>query len=316
MMPVAQHTKANGVRRVIIRVVVASVVVAGVIVCVAPQRQRLDPTSVRAGDPVVAASSTGVAAAPPSSPVPASAVRLRTVAPPRSSRPLQLFDYGFFQVGYDNERRAGAWGRYDLSGPIGNTSSQPARPAFRSEPRSSARVASKDYSNPGNQFERGHIVPSYAMWSRHGDEARRATFVMTNVFPQDGDLNGRLWEDIEDDIAGQAKDRVVSDEGYAGRLRAITVIAGPIYESSTRSLPSGIPIPDACFSIIYDLDEATGLFRARAYIVPNQASLTGPTSRYAATIRQIEHLTGLDFMPEGGAEINTLETAAAVREPW
>ena len=139
---------------------------------------------------------------------------------------------------------------------------------------------------------------------------------MANVFPQDGDLNGRLWEDIEDDIAGQAKDRVVSDEGYAGRLLAITAIAGPIYETASRSLPSGIPVPDACFYVIYDLDEATDRFRARAYVIPNQAGLTGPATRYAATIRQIEALTGLDFMPEGGAEVDVLETAAAVRDPW
>jgi DNA/RNA endonuclease G (NUC1) len=253
---------------------------------------------------------------PPAAVTAVDAPRRRQVGPPRSKRPLQVFDYGFFQVGYDNERRAGAWGRYELSGPIRHASSQPARPTFRSEPRSSARVASKDYSNPGNRFERGHIVPSYAMWSRHGDEARRATFVMVNVFPQDGDLNGRLWEGIEDDIAGQAKDRVVSDEGYAGRLLDITAIAGPIYDAASRSLPSGIPVPDACFYVIYDLDEATDRFRARAYVVPNQAGLTGPASRYAATIRQIEELTGLDFMPDGGVEADTLETAAAVRDPW
>ncbi len=238
------------------------------------------------------------------------------VSPPHSSRPLQVFDYGWFSVGYDNERRAGAWGRYELDGPIAQTASQPRRPSFRMEARSTVQVTTKDYTNPGNLFERGHIVPSYAMWSRFGDEARKATFVMTNVFPQDGDLNGRVWEDIEDDIAGQAKGGVVTDEGYAGRLRHITVIAGPVYGSASRQLPTGIPIPDACFQVIYDVDEQAGRLRARAYLVENRLGLPGPPSRYARTIREIESVTGLDFMPQGGPAVDALELAPAVRESW
>ena len=240
----------------------------------------------------------------------------RNISPPRSLRPLQVFDYGKFQVGYDNERRAGAWGLYKLDGQIMYRDSQPTRPTFRTEGKSSAKVGTKDYSNPNNLFERGHIVPSYAMWSRYGDEARRATFIMTNVFPQDEDLNGRLWEDIEDDISGQARGGMVSDEGYAGRLGNITVIAGPVYESAERKLPSGIPIPDACFHIIYDFDEVSGMLHARAYLIPNKAGLAGPSSRYAKPIRVIEQITGLDFMPDGGAEAEAMELAPAVINSW
>lgn len=241
---------------------------------------------------------------------------VRSIPLPRSKRTLQVLDYGWFTVGYDNELRAGAWGRYELDGPIVHNESQPPRPSFRTETQSPARVTTKDYTNPNNLFERGHIVPSYAMWSRFGDDARKATFVMTNVFPQDEDLNGRLWEDLEDDIAGQAKGGVVSDEGYAGRLRNITIFAGPVYGTATRKLPSGIPIPDAAFHIIYDFHEATGTYRARAYLMPNQAKLMGPASRYATSIRDIEKVTGLDFMPDGGAEAERLETESAVIVPW
>ncbi|GEM_PF-2677702 len=242
--------------------------------------------------------------------------RARSIPAPRSTRELQEFDYGWFSVGYDNERRAGAWGRYDLDGPIVHRDSQPARPTFRTEPRSSPRVASRDYSNPGNLFERGHIVPSYAMWSRFGDEARKATFVMTNTFPQDEDLNGRLWEDLEDDIAGQVKGGQVIDQGYAGRLRNITVIAGPVYGTNSRSLPSGIPIPEATFHIIYDLDDTSGSYRVRAYLIPNQAKLSGPTGRYARSVRAIEEATGLDFMPGWGADADALELAPAATNAW
>lgn len=270
--------------------------------------QRIDRSDL--SHPAPAPSNTSTA------PVVAGNHQIPVVPPPRSSRPLQIFDYGWFTVGYDNELRAGAWGRYELDGPIVHRESQPSRPSFRTEANSSAKVTSKDYTNPGNVFERGHIVPSYAMWSRFGDEARKATFVMTNVFPEDGDLNGRVWEDIEDDIAGQAKGGAVTDEGYAGRLRHITVIAGPVYGNGSSRLPSGIPVPDACFQVIYDFDELEGRLRARAYLVENKPGLPGPPSRYARTVREVEAATGLDFMPDGGAEAEALEATPAVIERW
>ncbi len=275
-----------------------------------PPGEAVDSSVVHVAPPPVGARSA------PASEAESKDNRIPVVPPPRSSRPLQVFDYGWFTVGYDNERRAGAWGRYELDGPIAHKAAQPPRPTFRMESGSPAKVTSKDYTNPGNVFERGHIVPSYAMWSRFGHDARKATFVMTNVFPQDGDFNGRVWEDIEDDIAGQAKGGKVTDEGYAGRLRHITVIAGPVYGSSTKYLPSGIPVPDASFHVIYDFDEKENRLRARCYLIENRAGLPGPPSRYARTIREIEAVTGLDFMPDGGTEAETLEVAPAVVDRW
>lgn len=274
--------------------------------------------SHQAREPVLASPVQPVTHAPDAAParLPGEKRTAISMSSPRSQRPLQVFDYGHFVVGYDNERRAGAWGRYDLDGPILHTTSQPPRPTFKMEEKSTARVTTKDYTNPGNLFERGHIVPSYALWSRYGDEARKSTFVMTNVFPQDEDLNGRLWEDIEDDIAGQTKGGAVVDAGYAGRLRQITVIAGSVYGPTPRTLPSGIPIPDHCFHIIYDLDEHTGMYRARAYLIPNTSKLQGPTSRYLQPIRVIEEVTGLDFMPDGGSAAEALETSAVADAPW
>lgn len=268
-------------------------------------QQRSDaPSPPVTGDaprPQASLPATGKAALPP-------------IPPPRSTRPLQLFDYGRFRVGFDNDRRAGAWGMYSLDGPIIHTTAQPKRPKFQTEKDATVLVTHTDYENPGNVIERGHIVPSYAMWSRYGDEARRATFIMTNVFPQDGDLNGKLWEDLEDDVAGQVYRGQVKDQGYAGRLRNVTVIAGPIYEAHGNALPSAIPIPAACFHIIYDYDEAAQQYRARAYIVPNKSGLDGPSSRYARSIRDIERATGLDFMPDGVPAPEALETTVVEAE--
>jgi DNA/RNA endonuclease G (NUC1) len=313
-MPAAPTPRTTPTRSwvLVVLALVVLLIVGAVVVVLLVQLQG-SPAAERTGATPTAAPPGTAASAPRQNQHPASTLVVR---PPRSSRPLQVFDYGWFSVGYDNERRAGAWGRYELDGPITHTASQPRRPTFRTETRSTRQVTTKDYTNPGNVFERGHIVPSYAMWSRFGDEARTATFVMTNVFPQDGDLNGRVWEDIEDDIAGQAKGGVVTDEGYAGRLRHITVIAGPVYGSTSRYLPSGIPVPDACFQVIYDLEEQASRLRARAYLVENKPGVPGPPSRYAKTIREIESVTGLDFMPENGPAIDALELAPAVRGSW
>lgn len=45
-------------------------------------------------------------------------------------------------------------------------------------------------------------------------------------------------------------------------------------------------------------------------------TLVATSSRYAKSIRAIEEVTGLDFMPDGEAEVEVLENAPAETDPW
>lgn len=126
-----------------------------------------------------------------------SPVRFR---PTHQTRQLQVLEGPYFTVGYDKVRKNPAWVVYQLDGPIVNRDRSPDRPTFATDFRTSAHVAHRDYTNSG--FDRGHMVPAFAMWSRHGREAFMATFTCSNVVPQYHEQNAGIWEDLEYNVAG------------------------------------------------------------------------------------------------------------------
>lgn len=220
--------------------------------------------------------------------------------PKSRSQTLQILDQSYFTIGYDNQRKNPAWVVYGLTGPIIHTNKSPLRPKFQMDPRTSAHVPDSAYSGSG--YDRGHLVPAYAQWSRNGLLAFEKTFILSNVVPQFHGMNAGIWEDLEDNIAGQVKNGDVIDQGYAGLLRNITVINGPIYEGRPTTLRNGTWVPTACFSIVLDFMEETGQYRAMAFEIPNQETVSGPLLRWSTTIKKIEEKTDLDFF-DGNEEI-------------
>lgn len=177
---------------------------------------------------------------------------------------------------------------YELDGPIVHQDREPTRPLFATDFRTSAHVAHRDYTNSG--FDRGHMTPAFAMWSRHGKEAFLATFICSNIVPQHHEMNAGIWEDLEDNIAGRHR----QGDGWAGSLRHITVLNGPVYEGDAETMKTGIAVPTACFSIVMDWQEDGSSYKALAFQIPNTKSVKGPLSRWLTSIKAIEQATGLN----------------------
>lgn len=232
---------------------------------------------------------------------PPTTLATRAIAPVRfrpshQTRQLQVLEGPYFTVGYDNARKNPAWVVYHLDGPIVNRERSPDRPIFATDFRTSAHVAQRDYTSTG--FDRGHLVPAFAMWSRHGKDAFMATFTCSNIVPQYHEMNAGIWEDLEDNIAGGHR----QGDGWAGSLRHITVINGPVYDGQVETLRAGIAVPTACFSIVLDWQEDGSGYRVLAFQIPNTRTVKGPLSRWLTTIKSIERVTGLDVL-SGEAEL-------------
>ena len=214
-----------------------------------------------------------------------SPVRFR---PSHQTRQFQVLEGSYFTVGYDNARKNPAWVVYQLDGPIVHRDRSPDRPIFATDFRTTAHVAHRDYTNSG--FDRGHMVPAFALWSRHGRDAFLATFTCSNLVPQYHEQNAGIWEDLEDDVAGGHR----QGDGWAGSLRNLTVINGPVYEGEIVMLKTGIAVPTACFSIVLDWQEDGSGYKALAFQIPNTKTVKGPPNRWLTSIKAIENATGLD----------------------
>ena len=141
---------------------------------------------------------------------------------PKGAEYKLLMNKGYI-VGYSERHKDPVWAAYRLF----RTDSpyQFRRPSrFAIDERTAARVSHNDYTNSG--YDRGHMAPNSAIMSRYGREAQIETFLMSNVCPQQPNLNRGMWEELE---SREAND-------YADRFGQVWVIDGPIFDANPRRL--------------------------------------------------------------------------------
>ncbi|MGN0214091.1 MAG: DNA/RNA non-specific endonuclease [Muribaculaceae bacterium] len=135
-----------------------------------------------------------------------------------------------------------------------------------------------DYSNSG--YDRGHMTPAADMkWDA---EAMQQSFLMTNICPQDHSLNAGAWSRLEKKL-----------RAWAQRDSSLIIATGPIIGQSPQTIGKEvqIPVPEAFFKVVYAPRQA----RAIAFIYPNSPNCNSKMRKYAVSVRQVEHLTGLNF---------------------
>ena len=204
-------------------------------------------------------------------------------APVRTTYPnaITLLDSGAFVVGYDEARRVPVWAAYRLF-PNPNTFDFDRPSGFRIDNRTQARISHDDYTNSG--FSRGHMAPNFAIMTRYGLEAQRATFLMSNVVPQRQALNGGPWENLESRIA----------RDFANTLEEIWVVTGPIFDSVSETIPgTGVEIPDRFYKIV--ADEDNGQPRALAFIMEEDTTSPATLTTFLVSVNTVQTAAGLNF---------------------
>ena len=160
----------------------------------------------------------------------------------------------------------------------------------------------KDYAYSVYKYERGHMCPAADQkWS---GQAMKDCFVMANMCPQLGELNGKAWEKLEE-----------KERAWAKRDKAIWIVAGPIYYDTDelRIGFSQVRVPSAFFKafLYINTDEP----RAIAFIYPNMES-PGNMEDYAMSIDDLEKETGYDFFPALPDEIEDKIEATYSFSDW
>ena len=157
-------------------------------------------------------------------------------------------------------------------------------------------IKTSDYTNGG--FDRGHMVRSADRTLTNGENG--TTFYLSNVVPQQADLNQGVWANHENFIADLA--RVSNKEVY--------IITGPAFSGAIRTIKDEgkIRIPDFTWKIVIAMDRDKGLADLRdwsdvsgiqviAVNMPNIAGIRNADWRtYVVSVDSLERLTGYDFL--------------------
>lgn len=145
----------------------------------------------------------------------------------------------YFVVQYDPEYKLAKYVRYTMTAEQLRIHSAKRRDKFHPDPQLPVKlqVTPKEYSRSG--YDRGHLAPA-ADFS-YSQEANDATFVMSNMAPQTGNLNRNSWKDLEEQV-----------RRWACGEEKVTVITGPIFAPEMAHLKSGLVIPPQFFKIVID----------------------------------------------------------------
>jgi endonuclease G, mitochondrial len=187
-------------------------------------------------------------------------------------------------AGYSESRRDPLWVAYRVQPAV---TTAKARPAFRTDNRTTAKVRTSDYTGSG--YQRGHMAPNKAIAEDFGEEAQLQTFLLSNICPQTAELNEHVWENLE-----------VSERKYADRFEEVWVIDGPIFADlnggHTDRLASRIAVPSAFYKILIDeQDHRGGRPRMFSVIMPQNVKGTDLPQQFLTSVSEIEKETHLDF---------------------
>jgi endonuclease G len=145
------------------------------------------------------------------------------------------------------------------------------------------RATLADYTSSG--YDRGHMCPGGdCNWN---DEGRDETFLLSNMCPQNPNLNRGDWKEIE-----------IACRKWAQMYGSIYIVCGPIFFKSQEHERIGlnrIPVPEAFFKVILCSDSINP--KGIGFICRNTDG-NRKKDFYVNSIKQVERVTGYMFFPK------------------
>ena len=208
-------------------------------------------------------------------------------APVRTGSPapadIRVLDRGEFLLGWSDTLKHPVWCAYHVLRDATHENSD--RPGFTKDKSVPLAPAPDAYTKSG--YDRGHMVPNYAIVTRYGQDAQKKTFRMSNIAPQSPALNRGVWRDVEHRIA----------DLWTARYGEIWVIVGCISPNRGETLSgSDVDVPESYYQVIVAQEGMD--VRVLALLFDQSVDWKAWAARHIVTIDELEQKTGLDFLPE------------------
>lgn len=158
-----------------------------------------------------------------------------------------------------------------------------------------------DYRNE-DRWDKGHMAPAGDMkWS---EQAMHESCYLTNICPQNRNLNNGDWKSLED-----------KTRSWAQKYGSIYIICGPIIgEMKNGTLGENkVAIPDYFFKVL--LLKIDDKYEGIGFVFENIAGHKQLNS-YALSIDEVEELSGLDFFNQLPNNIEEKVEAEYHNEIW
>lgn len=146
-----------------------------------------------------------------------------------------------------------------------------------------SRVETFDFNGSG--YDRGHMCP--AGDNKHDELSMAQSFLMTNICPQNHDLNEGDWKELEEQCRMWAKN--YSD---------LFIVCGPIFDSRNprrigKRRNMKVAVPDRFFKVVLMMGHEP---KSIGFIYPNRETKKDMRD-YCVSVDEVEKITGIDFFP-------------------
>lgn len=225
------------------------------------------------------------------------ATTLRMEIPLMEEKQGQIIQRTGYTLSYDAKNKTPQWVAWELTKEETRGNEERCTEFFPDPDTWGNKVVTSDYSHSG--YDRGHMAPAGDMkWSK---KAMQESFYMSNICPQDHNLNTKDWNDLE-----------MKSREWARRFGRIHIVCGPIYNGKRNEYIGvhRIKVPDGFFKVI--LINTKTKQSAFGFIFENEAG-ERPLSDYLVSVDKVEEITGLNFFSllpddlENRLEMKTLD---------
>ena len=208
--------------------------------------------------------------------------------------------YNGFIVNYNTKWLIPNWVAYELTAEE-TAGEVPRAKGFSMDLDYKDRQAMReDYSNTG--WDKGHMAPAGDMkWSQ---TAMAESFYLTNICPQNHDLNGKDWHTLE---------KYVRD--WAVKYGSVWVVCGPYVYANTYGTIGDrkVVVPDGFFKAV--LRKEGKNYKAIAFVFDNNSNRQ-PVKDAVVSVNDIEALVGYDLFTNLDDKIEEAVEAQAAWDEW
>lgn len=205
-------------------------------------------------------------------------IEIPTITEERSDR---VITHKGYTVSYNYDWKIPNWVAYELTD-LEVQGEVPRYDRFKPDPMvpQGATATTNDYKHSG--YDRGHMAPAADM--KWDEQVMKESFYLSNICPQNPNLNGGVWKDLEEQV-----------RDLASQKGKIFVVCGPIVNDISNTIGENkVVVPQAFYKVL--LQEENGEIHTIGFVYEN-VSGRKPMSTYAMTVDEVENLTNIDFFP-------------------
>lgn len=200
----------------------------------------------------------------------------------KAKRKEQIIKHEGYTVSYNSDHRIANWVAYQLTEEEVENKRAERSNKFVSDPDvKGATAMNEDYTRSG--YDRGHLAPAADM--RWSIKAMYESFYLSNICPQNSNLNRGVWNDLEVQCRMWAKDN-----------GSVLIVTGPVITEDMKHIGKNrVAVPKAFYKVIcYHTGKE---YKGIGFIFENRKYKDQLGKSMATSIDQVEEITGIDFFP-------------------